>query len=77
MSLLFWGMTLSTIGKVLLATGVIIVHVRMAKERQIDEEVIESFQTEFYITLTGLACIILGYALEMAALGAFGFAIDT
>jgi hypothetical protein len=63
-------MTLSTVGKVLLAVGIIVVHVRMAKERRIDEEVIESFQTEFYITLCGLFCIICGYLLEVYALGA-------
>ena len=63
---------MSTIGKAMLAIGVIVVHVRMAKERRIDEEVLESFQTEFYITISGLVLIIAGYFLEMYALGAFG-----
>ena len=71
MNLLFWGMTLSVIGKGMLALGVVWVHVQMANERSIDELVIRSFRTELIITLFGFFLIVLGYVLEIIFLGGF------
>lgn len=71
MSLLFWGMTLSVIGKGLLALGIIWVHVTMANERRIDDRVVRSFRTEMYVTLFGFTLIVIGYLLEVTFLGGF------
>ena len=71
MSLLFWGMTLSVIGKGLLALGIIWVHITMATERTIDDLVIKSFRKELYITTFGFTLIVVGYLLEIQAFGGF------
>lgn len=71
MSLLFWGMTLSVIGKGMLALGIIWVHITMATERTIDEEVIKAFRKETVITIIGFALILIGYFLEVKAVGGF------
>ena len=73
MNILFLGMTAGVIGKAMLAYGVIIVHIKMAKERRIDEEVIESFRVELIVTLAGVALIVTGYLLELIALGGVEF----
>tara|TARA_B100000745_G_C20013092_1_gene344252 strand:- start:32 stop:310 length:279 start_codon:yes stop_codon:yes gene_type:complete len=65
MNLLFWGLTISMIGKVLLAAGVIIAHTELAHEKRIDQEVIKSFRVEFILTITGLLLIIGGYFMEI------------
>ncbi len=71
MSLLFLGMTLSVIGKGMIALGVVWVHITMATERSIDDLVVRSFRTELYITIIGFALIVLGYVFEVHALGGF------
>lgn len=71
MNLLFWGMTLSVIGKGLLALGIIWVHITMATERKIDAQVIRAFRKETIITLFGFTLIVLGYIFEIYALGGF------
>lgn len=65
MNLLFWGLTISVIGKILLAAGVIIAHTELAHERRIDSEVIRSFKLEMVLTVLGILFIILGYAMEI------------
>lgn len=72
MSLLLWGMTLSVVGKGLLALGIIWVHITMATERSIDAEVIKSFRFEMIITIIGFLMIVAGYLIEVQALGGFG-----
>lgn len=71
MNLLFWGMTAAVVGKMMLAYGVVLVHVKMAKERKIDEVVIRSFRTEMLITMIGIILIVFGYFMEVAFLGGF------
>lgn len=71
MNLLFIGMTMSVIGKGLLALGIIWVHVTMANERRIDDLVIRSFRTELIVTITGFALILVGYMIEVSAFGGF------
>ena len=65
MNLLFWGLTVSTIGKVMLASGVLIAHSELAHERRVDQLVIKSFRVERILTLTGLLLIVFGYGLEI------------
>lgn len=73
MNLLFWGLTVGVIGKILLATGVLIAHSEIVHERQIDQQVIRSFHIERWMTITGLLLIVLGYGLEIYF---YGFTID-
>lgn len=65
MNLLFWGLTLSVIGKGMLALGIIWVHITMANERRIDAEVIKAFRKETVITIIGFALIVIGYLMEI------------
>ena len=65
MNILFWGLTIGTVGKVLLAVGVIIAHSGIVKERRIDNAVLRSFKIEHTITILGLIMIVLGYFMEI------------
>jgi hypothetical protein len=65
MNLLFWGLTVSLIGKVLLAAGVLMAHSKIAHEMKIDQAVIHSFKVEQMITVLGLLLILFGYFLEI------------
>lgn len=65
MNILFWGLTIGVIGKVLLAAGVIIAHTEIAHERKIDSLVLKSFKIELAITILGLILIICGYFMEI------------
>jgi hypothetical protein len=72
MNFLFWGMTFSAIGKGMLGLAIIWVHVTMATERSIDEQVVKAFRRETYITIAAMMLIGIGYFMEVAALGGFG-----
>lgn len=65
MNLLFWGLTIGTVGKVLLGAGVLIVHHKMAQERSIDNLVIKNFRMEFVLTMVGVLMIVSGYIMEI------------
>lgn len=65
MNLLFWGLTIGMIGKLLLAAGVIIAHTELAHERRIDNEVLKSFRLEMWLTVVGILLIVFGYAMEI------------
>lgn len=71
MSLLFLGMTMSVVGKGMLGLAIIWVHITMATERSIDEQVVKAFRRETYITVAALLLIGVGYFLEVYALGGF------
>jgi uncharacterized membrane protein YidH (DUF202 family) len=65
MNILFWGLTIGTIGKVLLAGGVIIAHSGILHEHRIDNEVLRRFRWEHSITVFGVILIIVGYFMEI------------
>jgi hypothetical protein len=65
MNLLFWGLTIGVIGKILLAVGVLIAHTQLAHERKIDQLVLRSFRIEHTLTIAGLILIVTGYAMEI------------
>ena len=65
MNILFWGLTIGTLGKVLLGIGVIIAHSSLIKERKIDLAVLRGYRIEHTITLIGLLLIVLGYFMEV------------
>lgn len=65
MNILFWGLTIGVVGKIMLAVGVILAHTQMAHEMRIDAKVIRSFRIELVITVIGLLLIIFGYFMEL------------
>lgn len=65
MNLLFWGITLGTAGKVLAIIGVLFAHMKLAKERRVDNAVVHSLHTEKILTIVGLCLIVLGYLIEV------------
>lgn len=65
MNFLFWGLTISMIGKVMVAVGVIVAHSKIAHEQKIDQQVLRSFRIEMALTVTGLLLIIGGYMMEL------------
>ena len=65
MSILFWGLTMGTIGKVLLAAGVIMAHTQLEHEHRIDARVVRTFHRERILTLIGILLILIGYGLEV------------
>lgn len=69
MDLLFWGLTATVVGKVLLGTTVILVHSRLAKEHRVDSKVIHAVHREFILTGVALLLIVAGYVAELAAYG--------
>jgi len=71
MNLLFIGMTISVIGKILLAYAVIRAHTDLAHEHQIDAKVIKSFKLERTITIFAVILIVIGYILEITFFGGF------
>ncbi len=69
MNLLFWGLTISVVGKALLALGVLLAHSEIAHEHRIDARVLRSFKTERWITILGLLMIVAGYGMELVFYG--------
>ncbi len=65
MSLLLWGLTIGTVGKLILGIAVMRVHVGILREHRIDDAVLHAIKRERYVTLIGLVLIVLGYVLEV------------
>ena len=65
MNLLLVGLTIGTLGKIILGIGVLRVHIHILREHKIDAVVLKSIKSEQLVTLLGLALIVLGYLLEV------------
>jgi len=65
MSLLFWGMTLSAFGKILVILAVLHMHHSLISEHRIDNKVLLSYRQERLLTFIGLIMIVVGYVLEV------------
>jgi uncharacterized membrane protein YidH (DUF202 family) len=65
MNILFWGLTVGVIGKVLVVVGVLIAHSGILHEHRIDSLVLRRFRLEHTITLLGLLFILVGYFMEI------------
>jgi hypothetical protein len=78
-SLLFWGLTLGIIGKVLLGLSVVLVHTKITKEKHIDGLVLLEMRKERKMAILGIILMVVGYVLELSFFGAvegislFGF----
>lgn len=66
MMTLYIGLTLGTIGKLILGIAVLRVHAYIIKEHKIDGVVLTVMKRERYITAVAVALMIIGYVLEMA-----------
>jgi uncharacterized membrane protein YidH (DUF202 family) len=66
MNLLFWGLTIGVIGKIILGGAVLLVHLKIFKEQKIDRAVLRSIHREHILTILGILLIIVGYILEVA-----------
>lgn len=65
MNILFWGLTVGALGKVLVAIGILKVHQIMALEQRINDRVIHSFDFEKGLTILGVIFIFVGYLMEL------------
>lgn len=65
---IFLGITLTTVGSVLLGIAVILVHGKVVKEHGIDGKVIKEMRRERNVAFVGILFIILGYLLEVLTL---------
>lgn len=69
MTLLFWGLTLGIVGKVLLAVSVIMVHSKIIHEHRIDTAVLIEMRHEKTLAISAIALLVIGYFLELWAYG--------
>ena len=65
MNFLLWGITLGTVGKLVLGYAVLRVHVYILREHRIDNVVLKAIKREQFVTLLGLSLIVIGYLLEI------------
>jgi len=65
MNLLLLGLTLGTSGKLVLGLAVLRAHMHIVHEHKIDGVVLQAMTRERYVTLLGLALILVGYILEV------------
>ena len=67
--MLFWGLTLGLLGKIMLGFSVIMVHSKITSEKHIDGLVLMEMKRERNIALGGIIFMIVGYLLEIAFYG--------
>ncbi len=65
MNILFWGLTLGVIGKVMVVLAVLHMHHSLVKEGKIDRIILLTYRQERILTFIGLFLIALGYMLEI------------
>ena len=59
------GITIATIGKLLIAWTAIAVHRRMIEEQRMDKRVFEEMLHERKIAFVGITCLIIGWGFEV------------
>ncbi|HAM95608.1 hypothetical protein A2W39_00330 [Candidatus Azambacteria bacterium RIFCSPHIGHO2_01_46_10] len=59
------GLTIQTAGEIMVALTVIMVHYHVLKEHKVDEDVFRTMKKEQKLAILGIACIGLGYALQV------------
>ncbi len=65
MNLLFWGITLGVIGKVIVVLAVLHMHHSLVKENKINHTIYLTYRQERVLTFLGLFLILIGYAMEV------------
>ena len=71
--MLFWGLTLGIVGKVLLGITVIMVHSKITHEKRIDGLVLMEMRREQRLALVGIILMVIGYVLELSFYDLLGF----
>lgn len=65
MNFLLWGITLGTVGKLVLGYAVLRVHIYILREHRIDSVVLRAIKKEQYVTFLGLILIVIGFLFEI------------
>ncbi|MFV1917044.1 MAG: hypothetical protein ACC618_00940 [Patescibacteria group bacterium] len=65
MNLFNAGLTLDTIGKVLLGITVLMVHRLVLREHKIDVDVLKTMKREQILGISGILLIIVGYVMQL------------
>lgn len=65
MSLFDVGLTIDTLGKVLLGLTVLMVHRHVLQEHKIDADVLRSMKREQILGMSGILLIVVGYILQL------------
>ena len=68
-TILFIGMTLTVLGKLMAIVAGLLLHSRIMHERKIDERVLHEYHIERLIVILGLILIVVGYIMELYSLG--------
>ena len=63
--LIFIGLTLTTIGEILLGVAVLLVHQKVRHDHGIDGPVLKEIKREKNITILAIILIIIGYILQI------------
>lgn len=66
-NLIMAGIVFEGIGTILLAMLVLMVHHRLKKEHRIDKKVIQQIAREEILGVVSIACIAVGFALQLMA----------
>ncbi|MBI4127465.1 MAG: hypothetical protein HY459_00190 [Parcubacteria group bacterium] len=67
MDLAFWGITLQTIGGIMIAYTALMVHRRVWKDHKVDEAVFKTMGGEQRIGILGILFLVTGYILHLLA----------
>jgi len=59
------GLTIETLGEILLGLTVLFVHWHVIKEHKIDSDVLRTMKKEQIMGITGLVLIIVGYLIQV------------
>ena len=65
MSLFNLGLTIDTLGKILLGITVLMVHWHVVKEHKIDVDVLSMMKKEQILGILGIVLIVIGYVLQI------------
>lgn len=65
MNLFNLGLTIDTLGKILLGITVLMVHWHVLKEHKIDADVLHSMKREQFLGVLAILLIVLGYILQL------------
>lgn len=65
MNLLFWGLTIGVAGKIIIGAAVLLVHLKIFEEKQIDRAVLRTIRTEHILTILAIILIVVGYVMEV------------
>lgn len=59
------GLTLSTLGEIILGTTILLVHTRLKREHKVDKQVIREITHEQALGLFAICLIIVGYLIQV------------